>query len=178
MIHFCYVRWTEKIKFGGFFFGRYTCLVIVRVFEFMFFHSMAFRIQAKTHGAAGAVRSKIGKSLWLLFHDWTRTKFLCAWSRNWTTLSLLKLFLPFIFKSADFGSSMFCIVLDTELAYIKFINELGFLLIGRFWDTHLVLQRGTNPRNKQFDEQERCTELKLTVIVWITVSFETFFSVL
>ena len=68
---------------------------------------------------------------WLLLHDWTRTKFLYAGSRDWTTLlPLRKLFLPSLFNSVDFWSSLSLIVLDIELTEKNKIKELGLFIEG------------------------------------------------
>ena len=47
--------------------------------------------------------------------------------------------------------------------------------MGKFRYTHFVLQKSTNPQNKQFGVQQNFTELCGTVDVWITVSFSTIF---
>ena len=81
--------------------------------DFVFCHSKVFRLDAIVHDGAGAVRWNSGK---LLFHEWTKTKFMFARSREWTTLSrYVKLFLSSIFISVDFWSSMFCIVREIDV---------------------------------------------------------------
>ena len=52
-----------------------------------------------------------------------------------------------------------------------------FLFMGRFRDTHFVLQESTKLQSKQFGGQKTCTELCGTVDVRFTVSFATFFPV-
>ena len=47
----------------------------------VFRYSKVFRLHAILHDAAGAVRSHT---------DWTRTKFLLAWSRDWTIILSLR----------------------------------------------------------------------------------------
>ena len=87
----------------------------------------------------------------------------------------VKLFLPSMFNSVDFWSSMSCIVLVIEFADLKANKALGFLSMGKFRDSHFVLQKSTNPQDKRFGVQESCSELCGTVGAWITMSFPTFF---
>ena len=64
---------------------------------------------------------------WLLQHDWSRSKFLLAWSCDWTSnLSLCKkTFLPSIFNLIAFWNSMSLNVLDIKLTEKNIIKELG-----------------------------------------------------
>ena len=76
----------QKFKFGGLI--GYGNSYLDSVFRY----SNVFRLHAILHDAAGAVRAQSGKGqrTWLLLHDWTKTKFLLAWSRDWTTLLPLR----------------------------------------------------------------------------------------
>ena len=53
--------------------------------EFWFCHSRVFRLHAILHDAAGAVRAQNGEDHRLMLHDWTRTKFMLARSRDCST---------------------------------------------------------------------------------------------
>ena len=68
----------QKLKFGGLI--GYGNSYLDSVFRY----SKVFKLHAKLHDAAGAVRTH--SATWLLLYDWTRTKFLLGWSRDWTTL--------------------------------------------------------------------------------------------
>ena len=72
--------------------------------------------------------------IWLQLFDWTRSKFLLAWSCDWDLFCLyVKLFVPSNFNSVDFWSSMTCIVrLDIELTDRNIIKELGVFINGKF----------------------------------------------
>ena len=60
------------------------------------------------------------------------TKFMFAGSHDWTTFCLyIKIFLPSIFNSVDFRSSMSCIVLDFELPEKNIIQEVGVFINGK-----------------------------------------------
>ena len=55
--------------------------------ELQFRHFKLFRLHAVLHDAAGAVKVRTWwQRSWLLLHDWMRTKFMFAWSRDWTFL--------------------------------------------------------------------------------------------
>ena len=62
----------------------------------------------------------------------------------------VKLFLPSIFNSIDFWSSLSCIVLDIELADKIGIKELAHFLMAKFRDTHFVLQKKCEPTKQAF----------------------------
>ena len=70
---------------------------------------------------------------------------------------------------------MSCIVFYFELADIHVVKELGAFLMAKFRPIGFVFRKKPNPQNKPFGVQETCTELCETVVVWITVSFSTFF---
>ena len=70
----------QKFKFGG------TIVYGDSYLDSVFRYSKVFRLHAILHDAAGAVRAHSGKGPWLLLHDWTRTKFLLDWSRDWTII--------------------------------------------------------------------------------------------
>ena len=93
----------QKFDFGGLVRFRNSCL------NYVFCHSKVIRLHAILHDAAGAVGTHSGKGsgycymigqgpkscllgqrIWLLLYDWTRTKVLFAWSREWNTPLLLR----------------------------------------------------------------------------------------
>ena len=74
----------QKFKFGGLIGYGNSCL------DSVFLYSKVFRLHAILHDAAGAVHSHSGKGPGLLLYDRTRTKFMFAWSRDWTTLLPLR----------------------------------------------------------------------------------------
>ena len=83
-----------------------------------------------------------------------------AWSSDWTTLLLyVKHFLPSIFNSEDFRSSMFCIERDIELTDKIVIEKLG-AFPGMIKESHFVLEK-SKPKALAF----WCTR-KLHRIVW------------
>ena len=64
--------------------------------EFTFRHFKVFRRHAIVHDAAGAVGAQIGEGPG---YCWTRTKFMFAWSHDWTThLPLRKTLFTFHFQ--------------------------------------------------------------------------------
>ena len=74
----------------------------------------------------------------------------------------VKFFVPSIFNSVAFWSSMSCNSLVFELADKNVNRELGvFFLMEFFSDTHFVVQTGTNPQKKFF-----CCRKNLQGIVW------------
>ena len=145
--------------------------------EFLFRHFKVFRLHAILLDAGGSVKAHSGKS-----PDYC---YMIVEGRSYCSLGHLtgllfclhvQLFLPCIFNSIDNWSSMSCIVLDNEFAHKIVIKELGVLFsMGMFKETHFVLQKTTNRLSKQFGEQETCTALCGTVVVWITLSFPIFF---
>ena len=71
----------------------------------------------------------------------------------------VKLFLPSIFNSVDFWSSISCIVLYNELADRKVTKDLGVFIDGKVQGYSFRHPKSTNPKNKRFGAQETCTEL-------------------
>ena len=142
---------------------------------FLFRHFKLFRLHAKLHVAAAAVRAHNGK----------RSGHRCMIGRSPNSYLLghvtgllfclyVKLFLPSICNFVDFWSSFCCIVLDFELADKKVIKELGVFIDGKVQGHSIVLQRSTNQQIKRFGAQKTCTELSGPVDVWTTVTFQTF----
>ena len=115
----------QKYKFGGLIGYGNSCL------DSVFRYSKVFRLHAILHDPAGALRSHSGKGLGYcnmigqgpnpcLLGDVTGL-FFCIY---------VKLFLPSIFNSVDFWSSMSLIVLDIELTENNIFKELGLFIDG------------------------------------------------
>ena len=74
----------QKFKFGG------TMGYGDSYLEFLFRRFKVFRLHAKLHDAAGAVRAHSGKGPGYCYVIGRGSKFMFAWSRDWTTLLLLR----------------------------------------------------------------------------------------
>ena len=145
----------QKFEMGGLIGYGNSCL------DFVFCYSKVFRLHAKLHDAAGAVRTHIGKgtgylyligrgpNLPLLVH--VTALLFCLY---------LKLFLPSNFNSVDFRSSMSCIVVDIE--------QTDNILV-RNWDSFDGKNQGYSvcppKRYKPTKQALRCTR-NLHGIVW------------
>ena len=101
--------------------------------EILFRQFKVFRLHAILHDAAGAVRADSGKGRGYCY--------IIGWGPNWCLLGHVtglifclhvKHFLPAIFNSVDFWSSISCIVLDIELADKNFIKELRVFFDKKF----------------------------------------------
>ena len=174
---FCWDSWLplremdQKFKFGGTIGSGDSYL------EFLFRHFKVFRLHATLHDAAGAVRSQSGKPPGYCYKVRRGpNSYLLGHVTGLLFCLYVKLFLPFIFNSVVFWSSMSCVVLNSELNDNKFFKNWEFFLMVTFRDTLFVLHKSRNPQNTRFGEQKTCTELCGTVDVWITVSSQTFFS--
>ena len=81
----CLCGMDQKYKFGG---------LIGWLWKFLFglFISLLQSIQTKRNITRCCWNSSITywQRTWLLLHDWTRTKFMFAWSRDWTALLTLR----------------------------------------------------------------------------------------
>ena len=97
--------------------------------EFLFRHFKVFRLHAKLHDAAGAMRAHSGKGPGYCYMIGRGPNSCLLGHVTGLVFCLyVNFFLPSIFKSFDFWSSMSCIVLDFELTYKNVIRELGFLI--------------------------------------------------
>ena len=99
--------------------------------EFLFRHSKIFRLHAILDDAAGPVRAHSDKRLGYCYMIGRGTNS-CLLGHVTGLLFCLyvKLFLPSIFNSVDFCSSMSLIVLDIELTDENIIKELGLYIVG------------------------------------------------
>ena len=115
----------QKFKFGGLIGYGNSCL------DSVFRYSKVFRLHAILHDAAGAVRAHSGKGPGYCYMI-GRGPNSCLLGHVTGLLFCLcvKIFLPSIFNSVDFWSSMSFIVLDTELTDENIIKELGLFIHG------------------------------------------------
>ena len=115
----------QKFEFDGLIgYGNY-CL------DSVFRYSKVFRLQAKLHDAAGAVRthSAKGPGYCYTIGRGPNSCLLCHVTGLLFCFQV-KLFLPSLFNSVDFSSSMFLIVLDIELTEKNIVKELGLFIDG------------------------------------------------
>ena len=115
----------QKFKFGGLIGYGNSYL------DSIFRYSKVFRLHAILHDAAGAVRAHSGKGPGYCYMI-GRGPNSCLLGHVTALLFCLyvKLFLPSIFNSVNFWSSMSCIVLDVELTEKDIIKELGLFIDG------------------------------------------------
>ena len=81
-VDFFDVRWTKKFEFGGFIGNGDPYL------EFNISHSKVFR-QPESMMLLEHCDHIVNRP-WFLLHDWKMANLLYAWSREWTTLLLLR----------------------------------------------------------------------------------------
>ena len=145
ILDFLYVRWTKNLNLVD------SLVMETLVSDSVFRYLKVFRLHAILHGAVGAVRTQSGKRPGYCYMI-ERGPYSCLLGHVAGLLLCfyLKLFLPPIFKSVDFWSSMCWIVLDIELAHKNVIKESDVFLKAKFRDTHFVLEKSTNPQNKRF----------------------------
>ena len=115
----------QKFKFGGFIGFGTSC------WDSLFRFSKVFSLHARLHDAVGAVRSHSGKGPGYCYMI-GRGPNSCVLNHVTGLLFCLyvKLFLPSIFISIDFWSSMSLIVLDIELTQKNIIKELRLFIDG------------------------------------------------
>ena len=100
--------------------------------EFSFRHFKVIRLHAILHDAAGAVRAHNGKGLRYSHMIGRGPKSCLLGHVNGLLFCLyVNLYLPSIFNSVDFWSSMSCIVLDIELADKNLYKDLGVFIDGK-----------------------------------------------
>ena len=115
----------QKFKFGGTIGYGDSYLV------FLFRHIKVFRLNAMLHDAAGAVRAQSGEGPGYCYMIGRGPKS-CLLGHVTGLLFCLyvKFFLPSIFNSVEFRSSMSLISLDTELTDKNIIKEPGLYIDG------------------------------------------------
>ena len=115
----------QKFPFGGLIgYGNYYVVSILCYLEI-------FRLHATLHDAAGAVRWRFGKEPGYCHKNGRgRNSCLLGHVTGLLFCLYLKIFVPSIFNSVDFWSSMSLIVLNLELTGKKVIKKLGVLFDG------------------------------------------------
>ena len=99
--------------------------------EFLFRHFKIFRLHARLHDAAGAVRAHSGKGLGYCYMIGRGpNSYLLGHVTGLLFCLHVKIFLPSIFNSVDFWNSMALIVLVIELTDKHIIEELGVCIDG------------------------------------------------
>ena len=97
--------------------------------ELLFGHFKIFRLHAILHDAAGAVRAHSGKRPGYCYMIRRGLNSCLLGHVTWLLFCLyVKIFLPSIFNSVDFWTSMSLIVLDVELPDKNIIKELGLYI--------------------------------------------------
>ena len=84
----------------------------------------------------------------------------------------VKVFLPSIFISVNFWSSVSYIVLDFEVANINIFKEFGVFINKKIQGYPFPPPKTRNPQKKHFGIREFCRDSIGTVNVWFTVSFQ------
>ena len=160
----------EKFKFGG------TIGYGDSNVEFLFCQFKVFGLHAILHDAAGAVRVHSGKGSGYCYMIGRGPNSCLLGHVNVLLYCFyVKFFLPSIFNSVNFRSSMSCNVPDVELADKNLVNELEVSNNGKFQVYSFRYPKKYKPTKKRFGAQEDCTKSSGTEDVWITVSFQTFF---
>ena len=115
----------QKFKFGGLIGYGNSC------FDSLFCYSKVFRLHAILHDAAGAARSHNGKAPGYCYMIGGGPNSCLLGHVTWLLFCLyVKIFLPSIFNSVDFWSSMSLVVLNVELTEKNIIKELRLLFDG------------------------------------------------
>ena len=115
----------RKFEFGGLI-GYQTFYL-----DSVYLYSKVFRLHAIVHDAAGAMRTNSGKGPgYCYIIRWGLSSCFLGHVTGLHFFLYLKFFLPSIFKSVDFWSSVSLIVLDIELTEKKVIKVLGFFIGG------------------------------------------------
>ena len=119
--------------------------------EFLFRHFKVLRLHAKLHDAVGAVREHSGKAPGYCYMiGWGPNSCLLGQRTQLLFCLYVKLFLPSIFNSVDFWSSISCILLVIELPHKNFIKEIGVFIDGKFQGYSFRPPKKNKPTNKAF----------------------------
>ena len=81
-------------------------------------------------------------------------------SRDWTTLLLLRITFSALHSQTSRLLKKYVLHCARYLVgrYKTLLRNWEFSLMAEFRDTHFVLQKSTNPQNKRFSAQEKCTK--------------------
>ena len=139
----------QKFRFGGLIGFENSCL------DSVFRHSKVIRLHAILHDAAGAVRAHSCKGPGYCYMiGWGPNSCLLGQVTGLLFCLYVKIFLPSIFNSVDFWSSMSCIVLDIELTEKKTkLKNWDFLLMVLYKDFQFVHQRLLHLMNRRHGTQ-------------------------
>ena len=126
----------------------------------VFRYSKIFRLHAIVHDAAGGLGYcyEIGRGLNSCLLGHVTGLLFCLY---------VKLFLPSIFNSVDFWSSMSFILLDMELNGKNIVNELELFIHGLYKDFHFFHQRLLNLSMRRHGTQVIYMELPGVLEDWI-----------
>ena len=133
----------------------------------VFRYSKVFKLHAISYDAAGTVRLQTGKGLgycYMIGRD--PNCYLLGHVTGMLFCLYVKLFLPFIFNSVDFWSSMSRIVLDIELTEKNVIKELGLFIDGSVQGFSFFPPKLLNLINRQHGTQVIYMELRGVVESW------------
>ena len=136
----------QKYKLGG------TIGYGKSYLELLFRHFKIFRLHAILHDAAGVVRAHSGKGPGYCYMI-GRGSNSCLLGHVTGLLFCLyvKIFLPAIFNSVDFGNSMSCILLDIELTEKNIIKDMkinGLHIYGSVQGFSFCPQRSFKPNKR------------------------------
>ena len=146
----------QKHKFAG------TIVYGDSYLEFLFCHSKVIRLHATIHNAASAVQAHIGRSAGYCYMiDWRRISCLIGHMIGLQICLYVRIFLPSIFNSVDFWSSMFCTVLDNEA-----VNKNVFVELGLFKDRNVQGFSFCLPKRHKLTKQAFWSKRNLNRIVW------------
>ena len=156
----------QKFEFGGLIGYGNSWL------DSVFRYSKVFRLHAILPDAAGALRSHSGKGAGYCYMIGREpNSCLLGHVDGLIFCFYLKLFLPPMFKSFDFSSSMSLIVLDIELTEKNINKKIGLFLMVLSKDFHFVPQRLLNLTNRQHGTQVGYMELRGVKEGWTLISF-------
>ena len=130
ILDFLYVRWTKNLKLVD------SLVMEILIWTLYFVTPKysdfgVFKLHAILHDTAGAVRSHTGKGPGCCYMiGWGPNSCLLGHVTGLLFCLYVKFFLPSIFNSVDFWSSMSLIVLDVELTEKNIIKELGLFVKG------------------------------------------------
>ena len=115
----------QKFPLGGLIGHGNSCL------DSILCYTKVFRLHALLHDGAGAVRSHTGKEPdYCYMFERRPNSCLLGLVTEFLFCHYVKVFVPSIFNSVDFWSSMSLIVLDIELTEENIIKELGLVIDG------------------------------------------------
>ena len=151
----------QKFEFGGLIGSGNPYL------DSIFRYSTVFRLLAKLHDAAGAMRTHSGKGPGYCYMI-GRGPTSCLLGHVVGLLFCLyvNLFLPAIFNSVDFWNRMFLFVLVIELTEKNIIKELGLFIDGSLQGVSFCPPKVFKPNKQTIGAQVIYMELRVVVESW------------